>query len=81
MRNGNWCFKDGPDDIFVASSVGQRSFVTKETRGVGWEKILQWDRVGQFLVFLAWINNAVKLFDMPESNTFLILQLGKKIIT
>jgi hypothetical protein len=78
VRNGNWCFKDGPDDVFVASGVGQRSFVTKETLSVGWEKILQRDRVGQFLVFLAWINNAVKLFDMAESNILLILQLEKK---
>jgi hypothetical protein len=75
VRNGNWCFKDGPDDIFVASGVGQRSFVTKETRSVGWEKILQWDRVGQFLVILAGNFNAVKLFDMAESIIILILQL------
>ena len=79
MRNGNWGFENGPDDVFIASGIGQRAFVTEEAGSVAGQKILQRNRIGKFLIFLARIHNAVKFFDMAESIVVLILQLGTKI--
>ncbi len=80
MGDGNWCFKNGPDDIFIASSVGQGAFVAEEACSVAGKKILQRDGIGKFLVFLAGSPNAVKMFDMAEGNIVLILQLQNKMI-
>lgn len=79
MGDVNWCFKNGPDDIFVASGVGQGSFVAEEACSVAGKEILQRDRVGQFLVFLAGSLNAVKMFDMAECNIVSILQLHNQM--
>jgi hypothetical protein len=80
MGDVNWGFKNGPDDIFVASGVGQGSFVAEEAYSVAGKEILQRDGVGQFLVFLAGISDVVKLFDMTEGNILFVLQLQNIIL-